>query len=89
MASSNGKIKITPVTFKQMREMQRMNEIAHLGPGYIDTLKPFGSDVKGSITFGNKYKFKPDQNPPVGAYEADKAIDFIKPHVPEVKMCEN
>ena len=31
--------------------------------------------------FGAKYKFKADSNPPVGLYEADRAIDFTKPRV--------
>jgi hypothetical protein len=47
-------------------------------PGSYDYhLKPFGSDVKGNPGMGRKYVFKPDSNPPVGAYEAEKAKDAI------------
>jgi hypothetical protein len=36
------------------------------------------------MTIGGKYKWKPDSNPPVGAYNIDSAINVIKPTVPSV-----
>lgn len=38
-------------------------------PGHYDAhLTSFGSDVKANIGMGSKYEFKPDKNPPPGAY---------------------
>jgi hypothetical protein len=34
--------------------------------------------VKTKVNFGSKYKFKPDSNPPVGAYDPEKAIKLTK-----------
>jgi len=40
------------------------------GPGHHDGhLTSFGADVTRNIGMGSKYEFKPDSNPPVGAYE--------------------
>lgn len=41
-------------------------------------MKPFGADVTTKVNFGSKYKFKPDSNPPVGAYEVEKADKLIR-----------
>jgi hypothetical protein len=47
-------------------------------PGQYDAhLKPFGSDVKGNLGMGRKYVFKPDSNPPVGAYDPDTARELV------------
>jgi hypothetical protein len=44
-------------------------------PGqYVGDVITFGKDVKANITFGEKYKWKPDSNPPVGAYEIMEAM---------------
>ena len=40
------KSRVRLVTFREMREIQRMMETAKLGPGSTDYSKPFGSDVK-------------------------------------------
>ena len=34
------------------------------------------------MTIGGKYIWKPDSNPPVGAYNIQSGIDIIKPTVP-------
>ena len=65
------------VSFREMRQIWRLKEEAHLGPGGYDTHKPFGSDLN-NIDFGNKYKFKPGQNPGPGQYEPDKALTHVK-----------
>lgn len=31
------------------------------------------------MTFGSKYKFKPDKNPPPGLYNTDNATKLVKP----------
>ena len=42
------------------------------GPGAHDGhLDKFGSKVTHKMDFGNKYVFKPDRNPPPGAYDLD------------------
>jgi hypothetical protein len=42
------------------------------GPGHHDGhLTAFGADIKTNIGMGAKYEFKPDKNPPVGAYDID------------------
>ena len=46
-------------------------------PGQYDAhLKPFGSDVK-SFTMGSKYKWKPDENPPIGGYDVEGAFKSL------------
>ena len=57
------------VSFQEMRQIQRQQETAHVGPGSTEFQKPFGSDVHHKMDFGNKYKFKPDSNPPPGMYD--------------------
>jgi hypothetical protein len=34
------------------------------------------------MTIGGKYIWKPDSNPPVGAYNIQSGIDIIKPTIP-------
>jgi hypothetical protein len=47
--------------------------------GYYDKhLTPFGSDLKTTAHMGSKYVFKPDSNPPVGAYDTERAESIIK-----------
>lgn len=44
-------------------------------PGtYTGHLTKFGANVKSNINFGSKYKFKPDTNPPPGAYDTARGI---------------
>ena len=52
-----------------------------MGPGATEYMKPFGADVHHKMHFGGKYIFKPDSNPPVGLYNADKALDTTKPKI--------
>lgn len=56
-----------------MREQERIAEAAKVGPGTTDYSKPFGSDVTMKVDFGRKYDFKPNKNPPPGAYDPDAA----------------
>jgi hypothetical protein len=49
------------------------------GPGHHDAhLTKFGSDVTHKMDFGNKYVFKPDKNPPPGAYNIDSGHNMSK-----------
>lgn len=61
------------VSFREMREVWRQKEVAHLGPGAHDFGKSFGSDLQ-NISFGSKYIFKPDQNPGPGLYDPELAM---------------
>ena len=48
-------------------------------PGQYDGhLKSFGSDVKGSVDFGNKYITKVDRNPGVGYYNPNESMTKSK-----------
>lgn len=68
------------MSVKELREQQRIAETSHLGPGHVDGhLKPFGSEVRNSVSFGSKYKFKPDENPVVGKYDVEKSLDYLRP----------
>lgn len=67
------------VSFREYREIQRIKEAAHQGPGSTEWLKPFGSDVKNKTDFGTKYKFVPNNNPPPGLYDTDKAMKLVQP----------
>lgn len=62
-----------------MRELERQNETAHMGPGAHDSEKPFGSGMNNAVTMGSKYKFKPKEGPPPGAYNPEKAMKLVKP----------
>ena len=61
------------MTYKEMREQERRNEVANLAPGAYYDNKAFGSDIKQKINFGNKYKFVPKEGPPPGLYNPDEA----------------
>ena len=50
-------------------------------PGSYDNhLTPFAKGNMPNITMGSKYEFKPDRNPPVGAYDIDKGIKASSPN---------
>ena len=49
--------------------------------GNYQKVKDFGSDLKNRVTFGSKYKWKPDSNPPPGLYDIDRAQKLTKPSV--------
>lgn len=40
------------VSFREYREIQRVKEAAHQGPGSTEYMKPFGSEVKNKTDFG-------------------------------------
>ena len=57
------------------------------GPGqYDEHLKDFGADDTRKMTLGGKYKWKPNDNPPPGLYEADKAADATRSKSPSTKF---
>ena len=62
--------------YKTARQNEREIESSRLGPGYVDPYKPFGADAK-SFTMGLPHKWKPDQNPPVGGYNTQRAFEKI------------
>lgn len=68
-----------PLTYKELREIERINEVSNLGPGANFEAKPFGSDIKAKVNFGSKYKFVPKEGPAPGQYDADKGIKLTKP----------
>ena len=45
---------------------------------YDGAHKPFGSELKGKMTIGGKYDWKPDNNPPPGLYDVDGAMAVTK-----------
>ena len=48
-------------------------------PGQYDShLKPFGSGLNKSANMGSKYQFKPDSNPPPGAYDIDSGLNVTQ-----------
>ena len=53
------------------------------GAGHYDGhLTAFGADKKyQNITMGSKYEFKPDKNPPTGAYNIDSGHNMSKASV--------
>lgn len=55
-----------PMTYKELREQERINETANIGPGAHNDDKPFGADVHMKVNFGSKYKFVPKEGPPPG-----------------------
>ena len=66
------------LTFREMREKQRIAESARDGPGSADYTKPFGSDITMKVFFGSKYGFKPNANPAPGQYETDRGVKMTK-----------
>jgi len=68
------------MTFKELREKQRIAEQANIGPGSTEYLKPFGSEVKHKMHFGSrpsKYKnmFYMEANPNNGP----GSTEYLKP----------
>jgi len=84
--AKKNKYKPQPMTYKELREKQKIAETANLGPGGDSVLKPFGSDLKTKINFGSKYEFKPDNNPGFGDYNIESGMRLIKPKIFEVIM---
>jgi len=66
------------MSFKEMKEKERIAEQASIGPGSFDGhLKPFGSGMS-KVDFGKKYEWKPDSNPPLGLYNTTSAEKHTK-----------
>ena len=83
-SSSRNKYAINrPMTFKEMRERERINETAHIAPGSTHVEKTFASDLK-NVDFGSKYKFVPKEGPPPGLYNPDTADKHVKPRIIDV-----
>jgi len=61
------------MTFREMREQERINETAHNAPGSNYVEKPFASDINQTVNFGSKYKFVPKEGPGAGSYDTDLA----------------
>jgi hypothetical protein len=68
-----------PMTYKELRELEKLNETSNLGPGAHHENKPFGSDLNTKVNFGSKYKFVPKEGPAPGQYNADKGLKLTKP----------
>lgn len=68
------------VSYAEFKEIQRTKEVAHVGPGAHTPYKEFGSDMT-KVNFGSKYKWKPDNNPPPGLYDIDRAMNQTKPNM--------
>lgn len=67
------KTRMRLVTFKEMREIQRIMEQSKLGPGSTDYSKPFGSDVTRKVNFGRRTEEKASENPGPGTYDSQRA----------------
>lgn len=67
------------MSFKETRELERMLETAHLGPGAYFVPKPFADTSDKKMTMGAVRPEKPNENPGPGTYDVDRALAFIKP----------
>lgn len=68
-STNKKKSRVRLVTFREMREIQRMMETAKLGPGSTDCSKPFGADIKQRVIFGRRHQIASKMdNPGPGAY---------------------
>lgn len=67
------------LTFKELRELERIAESSHMGPGAIDNTKPFGSDNTTKMTMGGKYKPVINSNPGPGEYDTESAVKKVLP----------
>jgi len=56
------------VSFKEFREIQKVKEESHLGPGSTDCQIPFGSDNPRRMPFGEPYRYNANEIPPPGVY---------------------
>jgi len=56
---------------------------------YDKHLIPFGADLKTKFSIGSKYIFKPNRNPPPGAYEVESCITSIKYRAPSAIIKED
>lgn len=72
------------VSYAEMKEIQRIKDVAHIGPGTHNPHKGFGEEVTHKMHFGGKYKWKPDANPPPGLYDVNSNV--LKPNAPSVKL---
>lgn len=72
------------VSYQELKEIERKKAEAHIGPGAHDPYKEFGSELKNKVTFGGKYKWKPDNNPPPGIYDPNDLA--TKSNAPSVKL---
>ena len=60
--------------------------IKESGPDVHQSIKPFGSDVKGGKIIGEERKFKPNNNPAPGQYDLDSFFSATKPNAPAAKI---
>ena len=68
------------VSYAELKEIERMKERAHMGPGAHTPHKEFGAELKTKVHFGAKSKWKANDNPPPGLYDIDRAMNYIKPN---------
>ena len=61
-----------------MREMERKEEFAYVGPGTHNIIKEFGSDVHNKMHFGAPYKWKPNDNPAPDSYNTNSKLAKTK-----------
>ena len=73
------------VSYGDLKNIERIKDVAHVGPGTHTPHKEFGADMN-NVDFGYKYKWKPNNNPPPGLYDADKAMDKIKPSIGSTRL---
>ena len=77
-----------PMTFKEMREQERLNETAFQAPGAYEEKIKFGDGLQ-KVDFGRKYKFTPKEGPPPGQYNPDLAQKLVKPKAYEAYIDPN
>jgi hypothetical protein len=83
------KPKIPAATIKEDSSPYRRPKEQLPAPGQYDAhLTDFGYNPN-NMTIGGKYVWKPDSNPPVGAYDIDAAMNQTKPTIPSAIIMKN
>jgi len=73
---AKGGATIRQPTNTYQRPRENLPEPGSYAPADINT---FGKNIKGNVTMGSKYQFKPAHGPAPGQYDADKAVAVTKP----------
>ena len=73
---------MTKIIGSPKRRNQFLDSPANGNPSALsyNGIKPFGSENKNRMTLGGPYKWKPNDVPPPGFYDAD--ANRLKPRVP-------
>ena len=75
-----------PVTYRELRQMEKLNQTANVGPGAYHDERPTSSKIKTNVSFGSKYKFKPKEGPAPGQYDFASGQNYLKPKIRTVTI---